>query len=97
MTIKKNALGKSVIAFLHSKPQAMTIRKHPKKEGKKGDLYHRLDRAFADVRLMMDGKKKKKTLDELIDELRNSNILFSRFGHFQTITDKSKTFAVRRP
>jgi len=70
---EKMALGKSVVAFLHSIPQAVAIEKPPKKEAKKSDLYHRLDRAFADVRLMMDGKKKKKTLDELIDELRNSN------------------------
>ena len=47
----------------------------------KSELYKSLDRAFADVRLMMDGKKKEKTLDELIEELqkerenelRNSN------------------------
>jgi hypothetical protein len=37
------------------------------------DIYKSLDSAFADVRLMLDGKKKEKTLDELIDELRNSN------------------------
>jgi hypothetical protein len=36
------------------------------------NLYESLDRAFADVRLMLDGKKKEKTLDELIDELRNN-------------------------
>ena len=35
----------------------------------KSTLYERLDSAFADVRLMMDGKKREKTLDELIDEL----------------------------
>ena len=70
---EKMALGKSVVAFLHSIPQAVAIEKPPKKEAKKSDLYHRLDRAFADVRLIMNGKKKKKTLDELIDELRNSN------------------------
>ena len=39
----------------------------------KSDLHRRLDSAFADVRLMLDGKKRKKTLDELIDELRNNN------------------------
>jgi len=33
------------------------------------NLYESLDRAFADVRLMMDGKKKGKSLDELIEEL----------------------------
>ena len=37
------------------------------------NLYESLDRAFADVRLMMDGKKKEKTLDELIDELPDNS------------------------
>jgi len=54
-------------------PQKVRVEKHIGEEVEKRDLYHRLDRAFADVRLMMDGKKPKKTLDELIDELRNSN------------------------
>ena len=66
---EKMALGKSVIAFLQSIPQAVTFEMPKKKEAKKSEMYHRLDRAFADVRLMMDGKKKGKTLDELIDEL----------------------------
>jgi len=35
------------------------------------NLYESLDRAFADVRLMLDGKKKKKSLDEFIEELEN--------------------------
>ncbi|MCL1932330.1 MAG: hypothetical protein FWF53_00740 [Candidatus Azobacteroides sp.] len=35
------------------------------------NLYESLDRAFADVRLMMDGKKKKKTAQEFLEELRN--------------------------
>ena len=34
------------------------------------NLYESLDSAFADVRLMMDGKKPKKTLDEFLEELR---------------------------
>ena len=42
------------------------------KTEEKSWLYHELEGAFADVRLMMDGKKRKKTLDELIYELRNS-------------------------
>ena len=33
------------------------------------NLYESLDCAFADVRLMLDGKKKKKSLDEFIEEL----------------------------
>jgi len=68
---EKMSLGKSVVAFLQSMPEVVTIEKA--KEKPKSELYHSLDRAFADVRLMLDGKKRKKTLDELIDELRNSN------------------------
>ena len=66
---EKMALGKNLIALLQSVPQVVTFDKPEKKEAQKSDLYHRLDRAFADVRMMMDGKKKKKTLDELIDEI----------------------------
>jgi hypothetical protein len=66
------ATGKSTVAFLQSIPQAVTFEMPKKKEGKSW-LYHGLEEAFADVRLMMDGKKPKKTLNELIDELRNSN------------------------
>ena len=34
------------------------------------NLYESLDRAFAEVRLMLDGKQKEKSLDEFIEELR---------------------------
>ena len=34
------------------------------------DLYKSLESAFADVKLMKEGKKKGKSLDELIEELR---------------------------
>jgi len=37
------------------------------------NLYDNLNRAFADVRMMMDGKKKETTVEEFLDELRNSN------------------------
>jgi len=70
---ERMALGKSLLAFLHSVPQAVTFIKKERKPEPKGELYESLNRAFADVRLMIDGKKRKKTLDELIDELRNSN------------------------
>ena len=66
---EKKPLGKSLVAFLQSIPQVVTF-----EEAKpKSELYHSLNHAFADVSLMMDGKKKKKTLDELINELRDSN------------------------
>ena len=35
------------------------------------NLYESLDRAFADVRLMLDGKKRKKPAEELLYELQN--------------------------
>ena len=70
---EKMSLGRSIFAFLQSVPQVVTLEKPAKKHPPKSELYHELNHAFADVRLMMDGKKKKKTLDELIDELRNSN------------------------
>jgi hypothetical protein len=70
---ERNVTGKSLVAFLHFIPQVVTFGKTKKKEAEKSELYHSLNRAFADVRLMMDGKKREKTLDELIDELQNSD------------------------
>jgi uncharacterized protein with ACT and thioredoxin-like domain len=69
---EKMTLGKSLLTLLQSVPQAVTFEKSRKKEEKKSWLYYELEGAFNDVRLMREGKKKKKTLDELIDELRNS-------------------------
>ena len=74
-------LGKSIVALLKSANEAVVsvVKKKKKREltyeevVNKSDLHRRLDSAFADVRLMLDGKKRKKTLDELIYELRNSN------------------------
>jgi len=70
---ERTSLGRSIIAFLRSMPQAVTFQRRERKAAHKSELYKSLDSAFCDVRLMLDGKKKKKTLDELIDELRNSN------------------------
>ena len=53
-------------------PQVVTF-EIPKEKQNKSQVYHDLNSAFADVRLMMDGKKRKKSLDELINELRNSS------------------------
>jgi len=74
-------LGQGIIALLQSANEAVIsfVKKREKREltyeevVNKSDLHRRLDSAFADVRLMLDGKKRKKTLDELIYELRNSN------------------------
>ena len=67
--LKKTTAETTLNGFCVDIPQVVKIRKIKEKEIKKNDLYHRLDRAFADVRLMLDGKKKGKTLDELIEEL----------------------------
>ena len=55
---EKMSLGKSLVAFLQSIPQVVTFEKSVEKPTPKNELYHSLNRAFADVRLMMDGKKK---------------------------------------
>ena len=70
---EKMSLGKSLVAYLQSIPQIVTFEMSKGKSAPKSELYHSLDRAFADVRLMIDGKKRKKSLSELIDELPDSN------------------------
>ena len=68
---EKIALGRSILTLLQSVPQAVTFEMPKKKEAKKSEMYHRLDSALADVRLMMDGKKRKKTAREFLEEIRN--------------------------
>ena len=66
-----SAQAKKLVAYVRTLP-FVKIKKKSKAESE-FNLYESLDRAFADVRLMMDGKKRKKTLDELIDELPDSS------------------------
>ena len=47
----------------------VTVRKE--KSESEFNLYQSLDCAFSDVRLMMDGKKRKKTAQEFLEEIRN--------------------------
>jgi hypothetical protein len=51
-------------------PMTKITPKPVEEEEEKYDLYESLDRAFAQVRLMIDGKLPKKSIDELIEELR---------------------------
>ena len=51
-------------------PQVVTFDIPKKKEKPKSELYHGLNSAFAEVRLMLDGKKKKKSIDEFLEEMR---------------------------
>jgi hypothetical protein len=69
-------LGKSIVVLLQSASEVVSLKKFTAPTALKKDdmeLYQHLDSAFKDVKLMMDGKKKEKTLDELIYELRDSN------------------------
>ena len=70
---EKTSMGKSLVAFLRSIPQVITFERKVKQAPRKSELYESLNSAFADVRLMLDGKKEKKTLDQLINELRDNN------------------------
>jgi hypothetical protein len=57
-----------------SKKMGWTLKKNATvKEETHSPLYYELQSAFRDVKLMVDGKKPKKSLDELIYELRNTN------------------------
>ena len=67
---EKMTLGKSVISYLQSLPQVVSFELPKKKEKAKSELYNGLNSAFAEVRLMLDGKKKEKSLDEFLEELR---------------------------
>ena len=60
--------AKKFVAYSRSLPFVKVKREKSKTEF---NLYESLDRAFADVRLMMDGKKKEKTAQEFLEELRN--------------------------
>jgi hypothetical protein len=66
---EKMSIGKNLIAYIQSIPQAVTFKRLRKKEEKKSWLYYELKSAFTDVKLMMDGKKREKTIEELLDEL----------------------------
>ena len=61
--------AKKFVAYARTLPFVKVKRKS--KAESEFNLYESLDRAFADVRLMMDGKKRKKTAQEFLEELRN--------------------------
>ena len=68
---EKAALGKGIVALLQSVPQVVSFEIPAKKEEKKSWLYYELEGAFNDVRLMREGKIKKKTAREFLEEIRN--------------------------
>jgi len=63
-------MGRSVLAFLQSIPQVVTFdSKEVEEVITKKELLDDLNSAFRDVRLKMDGKKKRKTIEAFLDEL----------------------------
>jgi len=76
---EQTPLGKSIVSLLQSANEAVVsvVKKREKRELtyeellNKSDLHRHLDSAFADVRLMLDGKKPEKTAEQLLYELQN--------------------------
>jgi len=56
--------AKNLLAYIRLLPFVKVKTEEPE-----FNLYESLDRAFADVRLMQDGKKREKTVEEFLDEL----------------------------
>ena len=67
---EKMSRAKSLVAYLQSIPQIVTFEIPKEAPASKSKLYHGLNNAFAEVRMMLDGKKKEKSLDEFLEELR---------------------------
>ena len=69
ITIHENSpQAKKFVAYARSLPFAKVKRINGEPEF---NLYESLDRAFADVRLMLDGKEREKTAQEFLEEIRN--------------------------
>ena len=63
-------LGKSLVEYLQSIPQIVSFEMPKAKSAPKSELYNGLNSAFAEVRLMLDGKKKEKSAQEFLEEMR---------------------------
>jgi hypothetical protein len=64
--------AKKFLAYARTLPFADV--KRERKIEPEFDVYKSLDSAFADVRLMLDGKLKKKTAKEFLEELLNEEV-----------------------
>ena len=71
---ERMAVGRNLIGLLRSMPEAVSFEAPAERtKPKKSRLYKRLDCAFREVKDIMDGKRKRVTLDEFLDELRDNN------------------------
>jgi len=67
-------LGQSIIALLRSATEVVSfsVQKTGKTDSRNDKLQKSLRNGFNDVREIIDGKQKRTTLDEFINELRNT-------------------------
>ena len=70
---ERTSAGKSILAMLSAIPETVSFTKvkpvTKTEEEKHSPLYYQLQNAFHDVKLMVDGKMREKTLDEFLAEL----------------------------
>ncbi len=64
-------LGKSILALLKSASEAVVLKPIVNKNAaqEKSDTYKRIDRGLKDVRKILDGKQKKQTLKDFLNEV----------------------------
>jgi hypothetical protein len=68
------AVGRSLIELLRSMPEAVSFETSVERAKPKGRKLHQsLESSLREVRKIMDGKRKRVTIDEFLDELRNNN------------------------
>jgi hypothetical protein len=73
-------MSRSVLAFLQPISQVAIFEVLRQEQKPKSELYDGLNSAFAEVKLIMDGKKKRKSAQEFLEEMRKekANELLNR-------------------
>lgn len=70
---ERTALGKNLMGLLMSMPETVSIEKKKQDAVSKNKLYNSIQSGLQDVHDIIEGKQERKTLDELIYELRNNS------------------------
>jgi hypothetical protein len=71
VSIESGANTRNITAAMRQLKGVLKVKVQRKTEAE-FNLYDSLDRAFADVRLMLDGKKREKTAQEFLKEIRDN-------------------------
>jgi hypothetical protein len=66
---ERTSIGKEILTKMQSSPEVFSFEKNLQAKPAKSKLYRDLQCAFREVKEMVDGKRPKKTLQELINEL----------------------------